>query len=1059
VTRTFYDSLGRKVETRTTAADPSLDMVSFIVYNDSNHSVFESVSFEVQSSLDNGGWVDPNGAVDYQNIAPGGTITYFDALGRSTGLQDPLYGSQQEPGISCPGLQGTWTACTFYGLGSANGDSAMYFYAAVLDPNNHGTVSFSDALGRLRYTQNYSGTGLSSISTNINMVKAVQYNVLDEATSVTTTDLMPQPGQSITSISTSDTYDDLGQLLTENDPDKGNHTYTYDANGNMLSDVSGTRTLGYNYDLLERIGCVQDASPTINATGACTNGTHPYVQNTYDTTTLGTKGSTDFPVGELTQSVATTYFPDGTQAAVTEQMQHDQRGRITNEHLQFTLPGSWNVTSALPVYQIVMSYNDADQLTTTTTSTNPSGQGYTTTQVYNSTSGMLTGLSNNGNNTANLATVSYNARGLEDTISFQTTTGSQLASEQFGYDSNLRPTSSTAIWQAGSGQSGTIFSQSRSYDPASNVISISTTQAAVPGHSGSGGSDTQNFCYNEQNQLVWAGNSGTQPPAGNGTCGTGTLSNSLNGANYNNSYVYTHLGQLWQGPLMGGSTQYQYLYCSSSHPHQLTGLYPIGTTCSNKTGQVYTSSYDNWGNVTSRFFSGTSGTLSYDGLDHFVQWNAGSNNQEWYVYDASGNRVLKRSINSSSTTMIVYAFGLEEHNYSGSGTNQWNTYYYSLGGRPLGEMNANGTYFFLTDPLGSILASFSNSAGGASIQGNQVFGPYGNNQYYQGNISTARGFTGQYNDALTGLDYYNARYYDPAVGRFLSADTVEGNPQGMDPYAYVSDNPETLSDPTGNCGFGSWGDFGDCFSKIGETIQNEAQTDASWFHDVFTGNFEGAAADTYNFVVNPWRIFHNEQVFTEQQSQIQVIKPAVHAIIKWAVGVIVTAAVAVGLGKLIGGAARSAGRSDQKIAEKLSDKTRTQWKRQTNSDDSKNSGGGYLQILGPNGKPLLDGQYSYDDPNSPFLSPGKNPGHTEEQIINWAIKIIQKYKAGLANGGTIKLLIFTRKPPCSSCQTALQGEWLTELKQAAGNSNVNIELTVWYQAPKGPEGTVKQWIP
>ncbi len=58
----------------------------------------------------------------------------------------------------------------------------------------------------------------------------------------------------------------------------------------------GTHTLGYNDDLLGRIGCVQDAVPTLNATGACSAG-KTYVQNTYDTTELGTQGSSDFPVG------------------------------------------------------------------------------------------------------------------------------------------------------------------------------------------------------------------------------------------------------------------------------------------------------------------------------------------------------------------------------------------------------------------------------------------------------------------------------------------------------------------------------------------------------------------------------------------------------------------------------------------------------------------------------------------------------------------------------------------------------------------------------------------
>jgi RHS repeat-associated protein len=82
------------------------------------------------------------------------------------------------------------------------------------------------------------------------------------------------------------------------------------------------------------------------------------------------------------------------------------------------------------------------------------------------------------------------------------------------------------------------------------------------------------------------------------------------------------------------------------------------------------------------------------------------------------------------------------------------------------------------------------------VQGNQAYGPYGNSQYQAGAMGTAKGFTGQYQDA-TGLDYYNARYYDPVVGRFLSADTVQGNGMGMDPYAYVGGNPETNTDPTG----------------------------------------------------------------------------------------------------------------------------------------------------------------------------------------------------------------------------------------------------------------------
>jgi RHS repeat-associated protein len=116
--------------------------------------------------------------------------------------------------------------------------------------------------------------------------------------------------------------------------------------------------------------------------------------------------------------------------------------------------------------------------------------------------------------------------------------------------------------------------------------------------------------------------------------------------------------------------------------------------------------------------------------------------------------------------------------------------------RLIGESNGSTTNLFLTDGLGSVITTISATAGNASVQGNQAYGPYGNTQYQAGAMGTAKGFTGQYQDA-TALDYYNARYYDPVVGRFLSADTVQGNGMGMDPYAYVGGNPETNTDPTG----------------------------------------------------------------------------------------------------------------------------------------------------------------------------------------------------------------------------------------------------------------------
>ena len=44
--------------------------------------------------------------------------------------------------------------------------------------------------------------------------------------------------------------------------------------------------------------------------------------------------------------------------------------------------------------------------------------------------------------------------------------------------------------------------------------------------------------------------------------------------------------------------------------------------------------------------------------------------------------------------------------------------------------------------------------------------------YASGTLPTDYAFTHQRADAMSGLDYYNARYYDPVAGQFTSADTT-----------------------------------------------------------------------------------------------------------------------------------------------------------------------------------------------------------------------------------------------------------------------------------------------
>jgi RHS repeat-associated protein len=70
--------------------------------------------------------------------------------------------------------------------------------------------------------------------------------------------------------------------------------------------------------------------------------------------------------------------------------------------------------------------------------------------------------------------------------------------------------------------------------------------------------------------------------------------------------------------------------------------------------------------------------------------------------------------------------------------------------------------------------------------------------------------TGKERDTESGNDYFEARYYSSAMGRFMSPDWDESpvtipyanlsNPQTLNLYAYLSNNPLNRTDPTGHAG-------------------------------------------------------------------------------------------------------------------------------------------------------------------------------------------------------------------------------------------------------------------
>jgi RHS repeat-associated protein len=146
---------------------------------------------------------------------------------------------------------------------------------------------------------------------------------------------------------------------------------------------------------------------------------------------------------------------------------------------------------------------------------------------------------------------------------------------------------------------------------------------------------------------------------------------------------------------------------------------------------------------------------------------------ETYSYDADGERVKK--VKGNTTT--VYLEGLWEEVAGGAAKA-----YYSFNGQVevLYTSSPSAFTYLHNDHLGSV----SVATDGAQNKTQQEFDPWG--KVRSGGISqTSLNYTGQRLDG-TGLLYYHARYYDPNLGRFVSADgIVPGSASGgMDGVAY-----------------------------------------------------------------------------------------------------------------------------------------------------------------------------------------------------------------------------------------------------------------------------------
>ncbi|MCL2761515.1 MAG: RHS repeat-associated core domain-containing protein, partial [Desulfuromonadales bacterium] len=152
----------------------------------------------------------------------------------------------------------------------------------------------------------------------------------------------------------------------------------------------------------------------------------------------------------------------------------------------------------------------------------------------------------------------------------------------------------------------------------------------------------------------------------------------------------------------------------------------------------------------------------------------------------------------------------------------------------------SGTLYYHTDHLGS--TSVVTDQTGNKVE-DIAYYPFGEKRRDTaddgGTANVAHKYTAQEWDSETELYDYNARFYDPETGRFITPDSIvpdPSDPQSLNRYAYARDNPILYIDPSGH-----WFGLDDlCAAVIGGIVGGI--TAAVQGGSIWQGSLIGAAA-------------------------------------------------------------------------------------------------------------------------------------------------------------------------------------------------------------------------
>jgi RHS repeat-associated protein len=265
-------------------------------------------------------------------------------------------------------------------------------------------------------------------------------------------------------------------------------------------------------------------------------------------------------------------------------------------------------------------------------------------------------------------------------------------------------------------------------------------------------------------------------------------------------YTYDPMNRLATSNMNSGQVKYTYdidRYGNRWHQNLIAGngntvLYSFDNN-NRITGSNI--SYDALGNVTN---DGLGHTFTYDAENRIIGVGGSSAS---YVYGANGERV--RKVAGSTYDYIYDLSGHVITELSGGAVTRSEVF---AGGQHLATYASGTTYFSHSDWLGT--ERVRTSASGPACESITSL-PYGDGMGTTGTCEPSPlHFTGKQRDLESGLDDFPARYYSSIQGRWMTADwsvTPEPvpyakleNPQSLNLYAYVGNDPTNHPDPDGH---------------------------------------------------------------------------------------------------------------------------------------------------------------------------------------------------------------------------------------------------------------------